>query len=135
MAITNTEVQITWAAASSLSVAAAGTGTSDAFTYDATTIDAMVELKADNAGTPAAGDTVDFYWLMSLGDPDGAATDEYATPGHGIYLATLDSNTDDPAIAVVPLPATGKGGKLYAVNNDTGSATTVSATVYEKRAA
>lgn len=135
MAITNTEVQITWSAANSVSVAASGNQTSDAFTYDATTIDAMIELKADNAGTPATAFTVDFYWLMTLGDPDGAATEEYATVGHPIYLATIDTNVEDPAIAVVPLPVTGLYGKLYAVNNDATNAQTVSATIYEKRSA
>jgi len=39
--------------ANSKAVAAAGNATSDAFTLAATTVAAWIQLKADNAGTPA----------------------------------------------------------------------------------
>ena len=54
MAITKSETQITWAAANNLSVAASGNGTSDAFSFDTASLLAMITLKADNNGTPAA---------------------------------------------------------------------------------
>lgn len=73
MAITKSETQITWAAANNLSVAASGNGTSDAFSFDTASLLAMITLKADNNGTPAAGDTVTFYLLYTTGDPDGAS--------------------------------------------------------------
>jgi len=137
MAITDAYTQVTWAAANFVSVTAASNQTSDVFTHDATDIAAAIEVKADNGGAPAAGSTVDFYWLQTLGDPDAEADvgDEYATVSHGVYLGTLDTNAEDPAIAVLPLPLPAKSGKLYAVNNDATNAITVSAQIVEKRAA
>lgn len=131
MAVATNELQILWSAASSLSIAAAGTGTSDAITASVTALAAQIQLKADNNGTPASGDTVDFYWLPSLGDPDGASTEEYDTPGHAMFLARLDTNTADPSIVTVPLPTPFLKGKVYAVNNSAGRAITVSAIILE----
>jgi hypothetical protein len=47
--------------------------------FSAAAFDAMITLKADNSGTPASGDTVDFYALLSCGDPDGSGGDEFRT--------------------------------------------------------
>lgn len=133
MAITVTETQITWAAAASLSVAAAGNGTSDAFTIDQTCFQAQIMCKADNDGTPASGDYASFYLLVSLGDPDGAGAAEYGTTTQDIHLCTLDTNADDPAICTVSLPLPMVGGKIYAVNESAGRAITFSATILEQR--
>lgn len=135
MAITNTEQQVLWSTANSLSVSGGSTGTSDAITVDQTAIDGAITLKAGHSGTPGAGDTVDFFWLGSCGDPDGASTDEYATTSQGVFLAQLDTNADDPAITTVPLPSVSvEGYKIYAVNN-AGESVTVSACSTEKRSA
>ncbi len=134
MAITKSETQIVWSAANNLSVAAAGTGTSDAFTFDATSINAMITCKADNNGTPAAGDKVDFYLLYTTGDPDGASTDEYDTTIQGAWLCTLDTNTTDPAQSTVAVNPSAKGGKIYVKNNAGTNGITISATMYETKA-
>ena len=134
MAITKAEIQVQWSAANSVSIAAGASSVSDAFTFDAASFKGDVQFKADNNGTPAAGDTVDFYLLPTLGDPDGASDDEYASNGHGIFLGRIDTNTEDPGVLVVGgLPAP-KGGKIRGVNNSAGRAITVSACLYEYKA-
>lgn len=133
MAITKAEVQITWAAANSQSVAAGGNATSDAFTFNAAAFSAMLTVKADNNGTPASGDTVDFYLLYTTGDPDGASTDEYDSTTQGTYLGQLDTFVTDPAQRTITVNPSAKGGKIYAVNSSAGRAITVSAVVYETR--
>lgn len=133
MTLTVNEVQIEWSMADSLQIQEAAADTSDAFTIHATAFQAQVELKANNDGTPGAGDTVDFYLLGTLGDPDGDSTDEYATTTHGIHLARLDTNVSNPAIAVVPIPMPLVGGQIYAVNNSAADDMTVSAIVLEHR--
>jgi len=133
MAITKAENQITWAAANSVSVAASGNATSDAFSFDATSLLAMITLKADNNGTPAAGDTVTFYLLYTTGDPDGTGADEYDTTTQGTPLAVVDTSVSDPAQTTVQICPSAKGGKIYAVNNNATRAITVSATMYETK--
>jgi len=133
MAITVSEVQVEWSAAAYLSIAAAGNGTSDAFVTNQTCFQATIMCKADNDGEAASGDTVDFYLLATLGDPDGATTSEYGTTTQDIHLCTLDTNTTDPAICTVQIPMPLVGGKIYAVNNSAGRAITVSACILEQR--
>lgn len=127
----NNEIQITWSAANSLSIAFGANATSDAFTYSTDSSFAHLQLKAKNDGTPAAGDTIDFFLLLTCGDPDGAGADEYDTVNHAIPLGCLDTNSEDPALRTVNCPMV-KGGKLYAVNNSAGRAITVSACILEK---
>ena len=133
MAITKSETQIQWSAANSVSLAASGTTTSDAFVFDATSFLAMITLKADNNGTPASGDSVTFYLLYTTGDPDGTGADEYDTTTQGTLLALLDTNTSDPAQTTVAVNPSAKGGKIYAVNNNASRAITISATMYETK--
>lgn len=134
MAITVNEVQVEWDGDSSTdkSIPSSGNGTSDAFVISQTCFQAQVQLKVDNDGTPASGDTVDFYLQATLGDPDGAGSSEYGTGEQDLHLAALDTNDDDPAIATVQIPMPLVGGKIYAVNNGA-SAITVSATILEQR--
>ena len=131
MARARSEVQVVWSIARFLSIAAAGNGTSDAITPSAAAVKMQITLKADNGGTPASGDTVDFYLMRTSGDPDGTATDEYDTAGHAGFLAQLDTNTEDPAIKTVDIPVAWKGAKLYAVNNAAANSIVVSAAIYE----
>lgn len=133
MAITKSETQITWSAANSVSVAASGNATSDAFSFDATSLLAMITLKADNNSTPAAGDTVTFYLLYTTGDPDGTGSDEYDSTTQGTLLAVVDTSITDPAQTTVEVCPSAKGGKIYAVNNNATRAITVSATMYETK--
>ncbi len=134
MAVANNERQVTWSSSNSASVSAGSTQASDAASFSATAFAAMITLKADNNGTPASGDTVDFFALVSCGDPDGSGSDEFPNDdSDGMFLARLDTNADDPALATVALPV-GKAVKLYAKNNSSGRAITVSACINEKTA-
>lgn len=129
--LANNEIQITWAAANSLSIAAAANATSDVFTFSTDSSFGHIQIKADNDGAVAAGDTVDFFLLLSCGDPDGAGADEYDTVNHALPLGTLDTNAEDPALRTVNCPIV-LGGRLYAVNNSAGRAITVSACILER---
>ena len=134
MTVANNEQQVTWSSSDSVSVSAGGAETSDAITLSASAFAAMITLKADNSSTPADGDTVDFYALLSCGDPDGSSSDEYPNDdSDGIFLARLDTYADDPAIATVALPVA-KATKIYAKNNASSNAVTVSACLNEKTA-
>ena len=129
--LANNEIQVTWAAANSISIAFGNNATSDVFTFSTIGSFAHIQIKAKNDGTPAAGDTVDFFLLLTCGDPDGAGADEYDTVDHALPLGTLNTFLDDPALRTVNCPMV-KGGKLYAVNNSAGRAITVSACILEK---
>lgn len=136
MPITKQARQVYWAGAVTVSVAAGGAATSDAITPGADAVGAILQVKADNTGTPAAGDTLDVYLLMTAGDPDAATdvADEYDTINHGLFLMRLDTSADDPALKSVEIPTAMKGYKVRVVNNGA-SAMTVSAQVYEQNAA
>jgi len=134
MAVANNEQQVTWSSSNSVSVSAGSSQTSDTVTFSSAAFEGMVTLKADNNSTPASGDTVDFYALLSCGDPDGASADEYPNDdSDGIFLARLDTDADDPAIATVAMPIA-KGVKIYAKSNASSNAITVSACINEKTA-
>ena len=134
MTVANNDHQVTWSSSNSISVSAGSTQTSDAITLSTSAFAAMITLKADNSGTPASGDTVDFYALLSCGDPDGSAGDEYPNDdSHGIFLARLDTTADDPAIVTVSLPVA-KAAKIRAKSNAWSNAVTVSACMNEKTA-
>jgi len=129
--LANHEIQITWAAANSKSIAFGANDTSDVFTFSTNSSFGHLQIKADNDGAPAAGDTVAFFLLLTCGDPDGAGADEYDTVNHALPLGTLDTFSEDPALRTVNCPIV-KGGKLYAVNNSAGRAITVSACILER---
>lgn len=136
MAITRAENQVTWSSSNSTSVSSGSNATSDAVTLDDTCVKAAIHCKADNGGTPASGDTMDFYWAASCGDPDGASTAEYPTdPDNMLYLCTLDTNDTDGDSKIVALPAVPTDGKVYVVNNASSNSITASATIEEMRAA
>ena len=132
MALTVNEQQVQWSSSNSVSIASSSNDTSDAVTFTSGTVfQAKIQLKADNDGTPSSGDTVDFYLLESHGDPDGSGTDEYDTAEQGTHLARLDTNEDDPSITTVWIPGPFYKAKIYAVNNSSGRAITVSAIIQE----
>ena len=134
MTVANHEQQVTWSSSNSVSLSAGGAQTSDAITLSTSAFAAMITLKADNSSAAASGDTVDFYALLSCGDPDGSAGDEYPNDdSDGIFLARLDTNADDPAIVTVSLPMA-KAAKIYAKSNASSNAITVSACMNEKTA-
>jgi hypothetical protein len=129
MAATHNQSQVFWSAAATQSINAGANATSDAVTFNTADVDGMISVKADNNGTPAAGDTVDVYILYSNGDPDADAdsADEWDTVNEPIWLCNLNTLLADPQIKTVPISVAAKSFKLYAVNNSGGRAITVSA--------
>ena len=132
MTVARGELQVTWDTGSnSKSVAAASNATSDAMALDATAFAAQIHCYADNAGTPASGDTVDFYVLQSGGDPIGTGSDVFdnSNVAHATFLVTVNTFAADASQSTVPFPMPQKAFRIYAVNNDGGSAATVGATI------
>jgi len=138
MAITRAQNQVKWAAANSLSVGAGLNANSDLITFDPSATAASITLKVVNGGTPAAGDTVDFYLRYSSGDPDAdpdvAIEHASADSAHAEFLGRIDvgvvgTNLRDAGIRAVPQNAI-----LY-VESNAASAVTVSAIIEEQRAA
>ena len=129
MAITKTERQIKFATANTKSISAGGNDTSDAITGVADEILITQTIKADNAGTPASGDTVDVYVMKTAGDPDADpdSADEYPDVNHLDHLCTLDTNATDPAITTKQFSVAGcTAWKLYFESNAATNSITVS---------
>ena len=59
MAVTKVNRQVEWSGASSVSGSASSNATSDAHTFDSTSVSAMITTKCDNGSTPSTGDTVE----------------------------------------------------------------------------
>lgn len=131
MAVGRSLIQVEWSGADTVSISAGGTQTSDEIDIGATAFAAYVVCKADNAGTPAAGDTIDVYWLSSTGDPDldPDGTREYTTSGHGMYLGTVDTNVEDPALSPAFFVPPTRYGKVYGSSNASSNSITFSAQV------
>ena len=117
MAVSKSNQQVTFSSVNSIAVSGDSQTTSDAITLSSNSVAAQLTVKSDHSGSPLSGDTVDFYILYSTGDPDGAGVDEYDTPGHGLHLAILDLNTEDPAQKTVDIPVSAKAFKVYVDNN------------------
>lgn len=113
MALTKNEQQVQWSASDSKTVSAATIQWSDAITLDATDFAGSVTVDANNAGTPASGDTCDVYVAYSNGDVLGDSGDDFPTDEYGDFVGRLDtygSNSpgEDPARATFPLAVAGK---------------------------
>lgn len=120
MASSHVETQITWSAAASITLSAATQTDSDTFSLNDETWEASIEISADNAGTPAAGDVVDVYLKRSTGDVLGDTGDDYETNEHAMFLCRLDTvaaNTpgEDPARRVIDIPTSAKKVRLSVV--------------------
>ena len=134
MAVTKANTQVKWNGGNNDYTLTSGSAISgDAHTFYGSSVMAMITLKADNTGTPASGDTVDFYLLYTTGDPDGSSVEEYDTVDHGMHIASLDTNKDDPARKTVEIPVSALGFKVYAKNNASSNSIKVSSEVYETR--
>jgi hypothetical protein len=131
MSVSKSATQITFSAANSISISGDSQATSDAMSLSNTSVAAQLTVKADHDSTAVSGDTVDFYLLFSTGDPDGGSADEYDTAGHGLHIAVLDLNIEDPAQKTVDIPVSAKGFKVYVDNNSSSNAVTCSAEIYE----
>ena len=111
------QTQITWAAAATKSVTSATEVISDIMTIDNTCTALTMQLSADNAGTPASGDTAVFRVQWSTGDVLGDSGDDYDTSEHAQFIAVLDTygtNTpgEDPARASVDVAPKARKYKL-----------------------
>lgn len=141
MAITRTQTQVTWSSASTLSVTSATEVVSDVFTLDATCIAFGIQLSADNAGTPASGDTAVWRIQWSTGDVLANSGDDYDTSEHAQLLAVLDtvaSNTpgEDPVRRTVFLSPVAQKFKLACTCAQAATRNiTIAARVDEQRAA
>lgn len=141
MAITRVQTQVTWSAASTKSVTSATEVVSDVITLDDTCVALSIQLSADNAGTPASGDTAVWRIQWSNGDVLADTGDDYDTSEHAQFLAQLDTfgtNTpgEDPARMTVTVTPVAKKFKLAVTcANAATRNVTVAARIDEQRAA
>ena len=141
MSLSLVETQITWSSAAYVTVSSATPAVSDAFAIDATTIAASIQVSADNAGTPASGDTVTAQIAYTTGDLLGDSGDDYDTTEHAaplMVLNTYGSNTpgEDPAVKTGPIGIAAKGGKLIITCPQAATRSiTIRARLIEKRSA
>jgi len=140
MASSRNEAQITWSSASSKSVAAGTTEISDEFLFHVEDWNAVVQLYADNSGTPASGDTIDFSIAFTTGDILGDSGNDYDTTEHALPLTKLntystDTPGEDPAMFTVPIETVALGFKIIAKSNAASNSITVRARVVTRRPA
>lgn len=141
MAITRTQTQVTWSAASTKSVTSATEVVSDVITLDDTCVALSIQLSADNAGTPASGDTAVWRIQWSNGDVLADTGDDYDTSEHAQFLAQLDTystNTpgEDPARMTITVTPVAKKFKLACTcANAATRNVTIAARIDEQRAA
>ena len=117
MASNRIDTQITWSAASSVTVSSATVVWSDAFTFNVEDWEGELQVNADNSGTPASGDVCDVYIAYSTGDVLADTGDDFATVEHAEYAFRLDmyaTNTpgEDPASKTCPVRTGAKAFKV-----------------------
>jgi hypothetical protein len=137
MALTINETQVEWSTSDSVSVTSGSSQTSDEVTVDQTTVVRELKVKADNAGTPTSGDTIEVKILVNAGDIDADpdVTDEFATAANAVVVAVLDTNAEDPVVyGSIPIPYC-KSFKVYMKSNAASNSITVSAQMDDQRSA
>lgn len=117
MALTRTEQQILWSSATSITISDANVHDADAVIFDAADVSASIQVSADNAGTPAAGDILIARIKWTTGDVLTGGGDDYDTSEHAQLLVVLntvigETPGEDPAIRTVDIPTSAKGFKL-----------------------
>lgn len=140
MAITDTQTQVTWSSASTLTVTSATEVVSDVMTIDASCINLSFSLYS-TVSTTGSGDTAVWRIRWSTGDVKNDSGDDYDTAEHAAVIAVLDcypTNTpgENPAQLTVPVP---RGASKYKLAcTCAGAAThnmTIAARMNEQRAA
>ena len=93
MSSSKVETAITWpTAAASVNLSSNNAWSlSEAVAFNIEDWDGEVQIWADNAGTPASGDTVTVGILYSDGNVDGSAGDDYVNAENFEFLALLDT--------------------------------------------
>lgn len=133
----NNTTTVQWSGSGSVSLTSNTTRVaSDAVTVHADAVEGAIQVKADNAGTPASGDTIDLWVVWSV---DGT---NYDTEEHAQFLGRLDtygSNDpgEDPAAKTFSLNVNAKQKfKLLSRGNQAASRNqTITATYNEHRMA
>lgn len=115
MALTRSDYDLKWSTATSKSVTSSAVVWTDAVALDATDVSLSVFFKADNSGTPQAGDTCAVYVAWTT---DGS---NYDTAKHAKQIASLDTNVEDPAAVTVDLPVSAKGFQIGAICPNAGT--------------
>lgn len=123
MAVSKVEQQVTWSAANTKSLSTANWFVSDEILLNDNDWEGAVQLRADNSGTPASGDTVEVRILYTVGDLDaGGGANDYpdantsgTTAAQANFLASLDTYGNyDPDGKLVPIDTSAKGFKIAA---------------------
>jgi hypothetical protein len=142
MALTTHETQVTWSAASSVTLSSTAQVDSDTFTLDDACVAASLQISADNAGTPVSGDTVVVRLKWTSGDILGDSGDDFDTAQHAEFITVLDTFAtnfpgEDPARRLVHLNLGGARRFRVAVLGGQASSrnVVVRARVVEQRAA
>lgn len=117
MAATRNETQITWSSASSVTVSNATVVWSDPLLFHVDDWEAEVQVNADNAGTPAAGDVCDVYIAYTTGDILGDSGNDYTSVEHSEFATRLDTVSannpgEDPANRSFPVRTAPLGFKV-----------------------
>jgi len=112
MAASIVETQVTWATAASKTVSANTIQWSDAMALTVLDDAYQLQVSADNAGTPASGDTCVVYVARTTGDILGDSGADFDTDEHSEFVMVLDtyaanSPGEDPARKTVPVDITG----------------------------
>ncbi len=105
-------------------------------TIHADAVQASIQVKADNSGTPASGDYVDL-WIAWSPDATNYDTDEHAMPLGRLDTVAANTPGEDPATATYALNVSGKQKfKLLSKANQGGTrAITLTAVYNEHRMA
>lgn len=122
MASSRVSTALTWSAASSISLTTNNVVASDTFLFNIEDWEATLVVSADNAGTPASGDTVDLWIAWTVGDVLGDSGDDFTTDEHSEVLGRIDTvaaNTpgEDPARVAFHIPTAAKGFRLLSRAN------------------
>lgn len=129
----NNDAAVTWSASSTKSLTSNTTReASDAVSINADAVQASLQVKVDNSGTPASGDTVDLWISWS---PDASV---YDTEEHAQFLGRLDTYAtndpgEDPAQRTYTLDVSGKQSfKLLARGNQAASRNVTLSAIYNE---
>lgn len=116
MSSTKPETQITWPTSqASVTVNTAALTWSETVPLNVEDWEGVIQVSADNAGTPAAGDVCNVYIGYTSGDVLGDSGADFDTDKHAAFLMQLDTystNGEDPARKSAPIRTGATGYRL-----------------------
>jgi hypothetical protein len=89
---------------------------SEEYVFSDADVGCSVQVRADNSGTPSAGDVLNVYIAWSNGDLEsGGGSNDYDTDLAAQFLMQLDTFTGSPlnGIVIKTLPIDPMGGKAF----------------------